>query len=936
MESSLLLTATDGLGLSSLINLYLADHNKFKMGLPVVPAMVHDCTGKVYQVGRKLGKGGFATCYQAQTGNAVIALKAVNTDGMPDKVADKLKTELQIHSKMRHRNIVAFHRAFSLQQNVYIELELCSNGTLKDMIGRRTCLSLPEIRRFGLELCGALHYLHLRNVTHRDIKAANIFLDSHMSIKLGDFGLAAILATAEEYGELERRITVCGTPNYIAPEVLSKKKGHNTKADLWSLGVLLYHMMTGDMPFSSPQDKDNISVFNRVAAAEFAWPEKNGNQLTAEAKDLVLALLQKDERLRPDAIGVAQLPFFATQSIPARLESKCTTESPSWLKIKHPREMKSTAPKIGHKDMLVVCGLVPLPSSDVPSALFNAIRTEVENNRGPQLPLDGIYEWKDQLMRPPQRPKVQKSSSLHKIAASTVSSKTAVSVPTEPAILLSPSQGSHLLNQKPRLAHTARAIDHALKKRPNDGSVLGSLPPTVIHSCEQSKWGTGFVLSDGSVGVISNRRAPPKMVVVGAALPYFLPVTKHDQAEKENQDPARPQVSKSTHHIAENLKTGRKALGPVPPNLTCFFYERDQHNRGLPSSTSPSVLVHAESSNMYQTTAPGSNGSKLDSQTDDPYVNERCRLLTLWAKFANYMGPKVPLNLLQPNVIRDAFVDPPSESQPSPYRTASSYSYTPEPRILAVQSLGNVRVWAWSNGGMQFDYPDGGKICIDGSGRKMRWLYQPVDDRFQRANAAAMATAMVQARSPPASPHEIPSAALLEVEKCTFSTLRNLTMDVESVVAMEVDSSATSASFGSAMSNRVSAWEIVTGADNEELALLVGRRIEVNALRNKLGFARDVLVMWNDNGGVGEAGTQKLAYVMQPAELEVRDKWNRGGSSASAGGGGGGSGAQGLLSRSGSVKSLRGVGAVQLAAERRVGSEELEKVPELKWTLARL
>lgn len=106
-----------------------------------------------------------------------------------------------------------------------------------DMVKKRKCLTLPEVRRFMVQLCGAVKYMHRRCVAHRDLKMGNLFLDKDMNIKVGDFGLAACIISEKDE---KRRRTLCGTPNYIAPEVLDKSKGgHNQKVDIWSIGVIL-------------------------------------------------------------------------------------------------------------------------------------------------------------------------------------------------------------------------------------------------------------------------------------------------------------------------------------------------------------------------------------------------------------------------------------------------------------------------------------------------------------------------------------------------------------------------------------------------------------------------------------------------------------------------------------------------------------------------
>jgi myosin I len=96
---------------------------------------------------------------------------------------------------------------------------------------------MPEVRRSIIQTCGAMKYLHIRNIVHRDLKAGNLFLDHDMNIKVGDFGLAAVLVNPDDAAI--RRKTLCGTPNYIAPEVLEKSgKGHNERVDIWAIGIL--------------------------------------------------------------------------------------------------------------------------------------------------------------------------------------------------------------------------------------------------------------------------------------------------------------------------------------------------------------------------------------------------------------------------------------------------------------------------------------------------------------------------------------------------------------------------------------------------------------------------------------------------------------------------------------------------------------------------
>ena len=217
------------------------------------PPLIHEPSGpdgeagESYTVGSFLGKGGFAICYEgelhdktSQPSGHKYALKIVKSIMPQAKMAEKFRTELQIHSKMHHPSIVEFHRAFTFEASTYVVLGLCENGSLMDMVRKRRYLTEPEVRRFTIQTAGAIKYMHHKNVIHRDLKMGNIFLDAEMNVKIGDFGLAALLVSDKEYSANRRR-TLCGTPNYIAPEVLEKgQKGHDYKVDIWSLGIIMW------------------------------------------------------------------------------------------------------------------------------------------------------------------------------------------------------------------------------------------------------------------------------------------------------------------------------------------------------------------------------------------------------------------------------------------------------------------------------------------------------------------------------------------------------------------------------------------------------------------------------------------------------------------------------------------------------------------------
>ena len=162
---------------------------------------------------------------------------------------------------MNHQNIVKFLDFFEDTDNVYIVMELCSNSTLNDQVKRRKRLSELETKCYLLQIIDAVRHMHSHRVIHRDLKLGNLFINSRMQVKTGDFGLAAALSFQDE-----RRRTVCGTPNYIAPEILESGKynGHSYEVDIWSIGVIMYAMIIGKPPFETSDIKMTYKKIKQI------------------------------------------------------------------------------------------------------------------------------------------------------------------------------------------------------------------------------------------------------------------------------------------------------------------------------------------------------------------------------------------------------------------------------------------------------------------------------------------------------------------------------------------------------------------------------------------------------------------------------------------------------------------------------------------------
>ena len=211
-------------------------------------------------------------------------------------------------------------------------LELCPNGSLADMLKKRKHLTLPEIRRFVVQICGAVKYLHHRHIVHRDLKTGNLFLDGNMNVKVGDFGLAALLVTEREM-EVKRRTTMCGTPNYLAPEILEKGKGHDEKVDLWAIGVIAYTLAVGKAPFHASTKEE---IYKKLKSGTYTWPELSAtNHQSADLRDLVASLLVPEEQ-RPPPDKIVSQNFFRIAYVPPSIPSSARVEAPIWTDVSIP------------------------------------------------------------------------------------------------------------------------------------------------------------------------------------------------------------------------------------------------------------------------------------------------------------------------------------------------------------------------------------------------------------------------------------------------------------------------------------------------------------------------------------------------------------------------------------------------------------------------
>uniref|UniRef100_A0A3Q2TGJ0 Serine/threonine-protein kinase PLK n=1 Tax=Fundulus heteroclitus TaxID=8078 RepID=A0A3Q2TGJ0_FUNHE len=277
-------------------------------------------TGKCYCRGKVLGKGGFAKCYEMtdlSTGKVYAAKIIPHARVSKPHQREKIDREIELHRILHHKNIVHFYHHFEDKENIYILLEYCSRKSLAHILKARKVLTEPEVRYYLRQIVSGLKYLHELEILHRDLKLGNFFVSESMELKVGDFGLAAKLEPAGN-----RRKTICGTPNYLSPEVLNKQ-GHGCESDVWALGCVMYTMLLGRPPFETTNLKE---TYRCIREARYSLP----SSLSPQAKQLIANLLAKIPEDRPNLDHILRHDFFTQGFSPERLPPSCCHSPPDF------------------------------------------------------------------------------------------------------------------------------------------------------------------------------------------------------------------------------------------------------------------------------------------------------------------------------------------------------------------------------------------------------------------------------------------------------------------------------------------------------------------------------------------------------------------------------------------------------------------------------
>jgi len=266
-----------------------------------------------YEMKETIGKGGFGRVRRAihiPTGETV-AIKIMSKAGLgPD--LPRVKTEIEAMKMFSHHNVCRLYQVFETKYKYFLVIEYCSGGELFDYIVQKERLPENEARVFFRQIVAAVSYIHRRGYVHRDLKPENILIDADQNLKLIDFGLCAY----PKGGMNNHLETCCGSPAYAAPELICGRPYIGSAADIWSMGVLLYCLLNGFLPFD---DENQAVLYKKIKAGKYKIP----SWLSEKSKRLIGKMLQVNPEDRIEMTDLMNCPWICKdEGIPVEATSK--------------------------------------------------------------------------------------------------------------------------------------------------------------------------------------------------------------------------------------------------------------------------------------------------------------------------------------------------------------------------------------------------------------------------------------------------------------------------------------------------------------------------------------------------------------------------------------------------------------------------------------
>jgi len=274
---------------------------------------IEDC----YTIGEEIGRGGFSIVKRGTSKETKepVAIKIIEKKTPGEEELQLLHREIDIMRKLHHQHIIALYDVFEDEERIYLILELVTGGELFDQIVSRGVYSERDAAAVISQILEAVAYMHQNGIAHRDLKPENLLCGGPdgRQIKVTDFGLS------KDFGKGNLR-TSCGTPDYVAPEVL-KGQTYDNSVDIWSIGVICYILLCGFPPFYGNNDQQ---IFEKIMKANYDFPSPDWDDITDEAKEFIQAILQLEPSARPTASDCLIAPWITTQVATKSMNSKAT------------------------------------------------------------------------------------------------------------------------------------------------------------------------------------------------------------------------------------------------------------------------------------------------------------------------------------------------------------------------------------------------------------------------------------------------------------------------------------------------------------------------------------------------------------------------------------------------------------------------------------
>jgi len=261
---------------------------------------------KNFRLDSTLGSGSNAQVklgVHKDTGNKV-AIKIVAKAHLEEKDSrGTLEKEIGIMHLLDHPNIVHLYDVQETREHIFLVLEYV-HGDLYELVSKRGRLPERDTEKIFKQLVSAVDFCHKHKICHRDLKPENILIDENMTVKLADFGMSEVMM--EQYLTLS-----CGSPHYVSPEIILGQPYDGTKVDIWSLGVILFVLLTGQVPFNAPSVR---KLLNLIISSKFTAPNLDTFSVSKNGKDLVSRMLTKNPEKRITMPEILAHPFFHCNS----------------------------------------------------------------------------------------------------------------------------------------------------------------------------------------------------------------------------------------------------------------------------------------------------------------------------------------------------------------------------------------------------------------------------------------------------------------------------------------------------------------------------------------------------------------------------------------------------------------------------------------------